>query len=271
MNHYPRNTEAQQKFLADTDLLQHINGLQRFMIASCLSIESYGSGKRIFTERDPGDCLYIIQRGNVLISKEIAASSKGEIGKKLLLTILRPGKIFGEMACLDKVSPRRSASAEAVGPTTLFVLEVEQFRMLQDEVPSLVLDLLLFDLTDRLKDNNSHIEILASMHRPQRVARFLLDLANQHGEQDKDGTIRFDLGMPHKVAARLLNIGESALSKLLGDLQDAQIIRRDQQKADPTARNRSGETKPQRLFRILDPAALRKRASETKFSDKTTS
>lgn len=259
---YPLSSEAQRQFLENTAILSHITGLQRYLLAACLTIKSYGGGKSIFDEGQPGDCLYIIQKGEVLIFKarDEPATVAGEAEKKTHLTILGFGKIFGEMACLDKSNPLRFAAAQAIKPTTVFTLDVRIFDLIQAEFPILALNLLLFDLINRVRENDAHIEVLASMHRPQRVARFLLDMANQRGEPAADGFICFDLSMPQKVVARLLNITEVALSHQLGQLEDANIIRR--KKSDTNGKNRIHTPKPRQLISILDLNALKARAHE---------
>jgi CRP-like cAMP-binding protein len=66
------------------------------------SIREYARNRMIFSEGEPGDELYIIQRGSVKITK-IAD------GKEVLLAVLKTGDIFGEMALLE--SKPRTACA----------------------------------------------------------------------------------------------------------------------------------------------------------------
>ena len=49
----------------------------------------------IFSEHEPGEDLYIIQQGKVKITKIIN-------NQEVLLAVLQPGDIFGEMALLEK-------------------------------------------------------------------------------------------------------------------------------------------------------------------------
>lgn len=224
---YPLDAAAQQRFLEVADILDHIQGLQRYLLAACLTMRSYSSGKPIFEENQAGSCLYIVLKGEVLIYKSPTESEKDAVkeGKRTHLTILGPGKVFGEMACLDKLRPLRSASAQAIKPTTLFMLDGQTFDHLRAIFPSLIFDLLIYDLSARVRENNAHVEVLMSMQRAQRVARFLLDMAAQRGEPDGPG-VRFDLGMSQVIAAKLLNMTHSALSKQLSALVDKKIIRR---------------------------------------------
>jgi CRP-like cAMP-binding protein len=66
------------------------------------SIREYPKDRMIFSEGEPGDELYIIREGSVTISK-IADDNE------VLLAVLKPGDIFGEMALLE--SKLRTACA----------------------------------------------------------------------------------------------------------------------------------------------------------------
>jgi len=76
------------------------------------------SGKVLFRENDEGDQMYIIQEGNVRISKMIG-------GKEHILAVLAKGEFFGEMAIVSRV--RRSATATAVGTVHLLAFNREGF------------------------------------------------------------------------------------------------------------------------------------------------
>lgn len=224
-------------------------------------MRNYASGRPIFEENQAGDCLYIVLKGEVLIYKSQPEFEKVAMkeGRRTHLTILGTGKVFGEMACLDKSRPLRSASAQAIKPTTLFILDRQTFDQLRELFPNLAFDLLIFDLSDRVRENNAHVEVLMSMHRVQRVARFLLDMAAQRGEAN-GSEISFDLGMPQTVAAKLLNMTDSALSKQLGVLQDKKIIRRTSPNLLATKNSNGKGANSSRVFTIVQMDQLRELA-----------
>lgn len=76
---------------------------------------SFSAGEVIFKEGDPGDTMYIVQKGEVDISFE---------GK--LLDSVGPDGVFGEMALVD--SQARSASAIAKTECKVVVLDEESFK-----------------------------------------------------------------------------------------------------------------------------------------------
>ena len=86
-----------------------------FQIAS---YETFQDGQAIFEEGANGDWIYVVEEGEVEISKKIN-------GRKIVIEVLKTGDIFGEMAYIDKTP--RSATATAVGTTEVGIIDREFF------------------------------------------------------------------------------------------------------------------------------------------------
>jgi CRP-like cAMP-binding protein len=86
-----------------------------FQIAS---YETFQDGQAIFEEGANGDWIYVVEEGEVEISKKID-------GRKIVIEVLKTGDIFGEMAYIDKTP--RSATATAVGTTEVGIIDREFF------------------------------------------------------------------------------------------------------------------------------------------------
>jgi CRP-like cAMP-binding protein len=93
------------------------------------SIREYAGDRMIFSEGEPGDELYIIQKGSVKITK-IAE------GKEMLLAVLKPGDIFGEMALLE--SKPRTACAITFGDCTLLAVSRVNFTRIVAIQPQII-------------------------------------------------------------------------------------------------------------------------------------
>ena len=81
--------------------------------------ENFDPGQYVFKENDPGDALYIVQKGLVSLNKAII----GDVQKKLMSA--RPGLVFGEFSFLD--GGNRSASAKVEDESTLLSLTRRDF------------------------------------------------------------------------------------------------------------------------------------------------
>lgn len=82
----------------------------------------YEQGIEIFKEGETGDCMYIIQQGNIKIHKG-----------NTTLAILKEKEVFGELSLLD--ADTRSASATADTDCILYKIDQEPFYELMDERP----------------------------------------------------------------------------------------------------------------------------------------
>jgi len=82
----------------------------------------YEQGTEIFKEGETGDCMYIIQQGNIKIHKG-----------NTTLAILKEKEVFGELSLLD--ADTRSASATADTDCILYKIDQEPFYELMDERP----------------------------------------------------------------------------------------------------------------------------------------
>ncbi len=88
---------------------------------------TYKDGTMVFCEYEPGTELFIIQSGKVKITKIV--------NEEVLLAVLNPGDIFGEMALLD--NKPRSASAITFGNTTVLAINKSNFEEMVQKQPQL--------------------------------------------------------------------------------------------------------------------------------------
>src|SRR5215207_3648382 len=94
----------------------------------------YNRGEAVFREGDPGTSLYIVQSGHVKLSLTSAE------GREIIIDLLGPGDVFGELALLD--GEPRSADAVATESSELLHLERDEFKRFVLQRPSLALELL---------------------------------------------------------------------------------------------------------------------------------
>jgi len=91
-------------------------------------VRSYAKDQIVFCEGEPGDELFIIQRGSVKIIKIT--------DNEILLAVLKTGDIFGEMALLE--SKPRAAGAVAYEDCQLMAVNRENFQQMIKTQPQLI-------------------------------------------------------------------------------------------------------------------------------------
>lgn len=109
--------------------------------------KEYKAGEVVFHQGDTGDCMYVIQNGEV----EALAESGG---REIRLRTMGPNEFFGEMALFEKAV--RTATIRATKPTHLLTVDKKNFLGGIHEDPSLAFRIVetmshrIRDLTDRL-------------------------------------------------------------------------------------------------------------------------
>ena len=111
-------------------------------------IKKYRRGEVIFTENSECDGMYIIDSGLVRVYKSMVAS--GGV-KEIELCRLNAKAMFGEMAMID--DSRRSASVQAVEPTTCTIITRKIFEDQLSHIPSWMVNMIRI-LVQRLRETN---------------------------------------------------------------------------------------------------------------------
>ena len=138
----------QTEWFRQNALLRGITGPVYAALQNEIAVSHYKSGDLIFAENEPGDCMYLIGRGSVKVSK------KGRAGQQETLAHLPEGDFFGEMALVD--GGKRSAQASAVGETVLGRVDRPTWHRLMAIAPQEVMNNFTQAVTQRLRHNNQH-------------------------------------------------------------------------------------------------------------------
>jgi hypothetical protein len=109
----------------------------------------FPAGSAIFQEGDPAYEMFIIQRGEVMISRSIE-------GVEQRLAILEKGDFFGEMALLEQY-PARSATATAVTKVEVLKLDSVNLEALLRSKPLIALSM-MGKLSERLRETNRRLQ-----------------------------------------------------------------------------------------------------------------
>jgi CRP-like cAMP-binding protein len=187
-------------------------------IARSLRTRRFRRGEVIFHLGDPGDALFIVTAGAVKITLP------SETGDEAILATLRPGDFFGELALLDGAP--RSATAAALEPTETLVLPRQRFRELIATEP-VIRDALLASLARELRRLTLHVEELHFLDIAGRLAARLVRLADEHGKDLADGSVRLDAPLTQSDLAAMVGCTRQSVNKLLGLFVDDRLIRLD--------------------------------------------
>lgn len=124
--------ERLARALRSVDVFRPLSDDERRTAAAAFRHLHYSAGERILGEGEPGDSLFLIDRGEVEVSKRLG-------GVRRVLARLGAGQFFGEMALLTGES--RAASVTAVGDVDLFMLDKAGFERVLARNPAVAVDI----------------------------------------------------------------------------------------------------------------------------------
>src|SRR6266571_343986 len=140
----------------------------------------YRRAEVIFREGEPAERLFLIDDGRVKLT------TASPTGQELLIAVLGRGQIFGELAVVDRGT--REMDARAMEDTKLYTLAGDVFWSMLEGRPALARRLLEL-MGRRLRRADQATQDLVFFDAPTRLARKLLDLAEEHGQSNDDGAI----------------------------------------------------------------------------------
>lgn len=117
----------------------------------------YADGELVCRQGEPGDCMYLVQEGELEVLHE-------EAGRETSLGRLRAGDIVGEMAIVDRQP--RSATVRAAGRARVLTLDKRAFLRQVAEDPSLAFRVLK-QMSLRIRALNEEVARLGGAPRQQ--------------------------------------------------------------------------------------------------------
>lgn len=203
------------RFLQDIPLFQGLSVQQLQSISQDIQPRQFNQNDIIFREGDPGQVVYLVQSGQVRIYVNGLDGSETSV-----ILFGRPGDMFGELAVIDGLP--RSATAVALGETLLYTINRESFRQHMQRFPQLALNFMK-ELTHRVRYNTRQMDSLASLPVSQRLARKLLELAQDYGRIEA-GNVIIDMTLTQTNLASLIGATRESTNKILRDFRERCLI-----------------------------------------------
>lgn len=107
----------------------------------------YRTGEPIMQQGESGDCMYVIQSGQVEVTRH-------DGGRESRLAVLSEGDVFGEMALFEH--EKRSATVLALGEARILTVDKRSFLRSVHEDPSLAFRILQ-KMSHRIRELDSEV------------------------------------------------------------------------------------------------------------------
>jgi CRP/FNR family transcriptional regulator, cyclic AMP receptor protein len=144
-------------------------------LAALLRPRRYSARQVVVWEGEAGGTLFLSLTGY------FKAVTAGSDGKEVLLSVMGPGEVFGELSVLD--GQPRSASVITIEAGELASIERPALLELMRNSPSLAIGLIEV-LAQRVRNLTKRCETISSQDVSQRLAQVLVSLAEKHGQTE---------------------------------------------------------------------------------------
>jgi CRP/FNR family cyclic AMP-dependent transcriptional regulator len=171
-------------------------------------------GQAVFREGEASDTCYIVREGRAR-----AIRTHGD-GRTITLATFGPGDIFGELAMFE--DERRSATVQAVEPTSVVGVLGPDMRRLMSEHPDIAARLVVA-LGRRLREMNERLSRQSFQTVQSRVALVLRQLVEQEIADGKDGN-EVLVTATQADLAQLAGSSRESASRFLAVLERAGVI-----------------------------------------------
>ena len=213
-------TVNDSSYLRQVDIFANLSEEDAQELMAVARKRSFRAGEVIFHRDDPGQVLYVIKEGKV----KIALISPD--GQEISLVVFGKGECFGEFALLD--GEPRSADAIALDKVECYTLQRSDFQNAIMKHPTIAIQVLEV-LSRRLRKTDQMVENLIFLDVYGRVAKKLLELANEHGVKVDDGT-RIEVRLTQQELASMVGASRESVNKVMGYFTDKQYISTDKHK-----------------------------------------
>jgi CRP-like cAMP-binding protein len=214
-------------------VLGSLDPADRAILIGAGRLRRYRRGAPIIVQGDHGDTVFVVLSGRVKVTVDTVD------GREILLAVNGPGALLGEFEAIDAGGGPRTAGNVALEPVECRAMTGQEFRDLLDTHPRIPLMLLRWTIR-RLKWADRRRIDAASSDTSHRLARFLVELADNHAHADPS-RVDIDVPLTQEELASLIAASRDAVVRALTSLRSRHLI--------ATARRR---------ITILDIDALRR-------------
>jgi len=167
-------------------------------------------GELVVEQGKPSNALFILLNGRARV---LTADQRG---REVILAVLQSGDYVGEMGLID--NEPASATVRTEVQTDMLVLQRTEFARCLPE-PSTMAYSMLHGLVRRLRNADRQIESLALLDVYGRVARTLLDMA-----EDDNGVKLIRHKVSRQDMAKVVGASREMVSRVMKDLEERGVI-----------------------------------------------
>jgi len=213
-----KNAMAEQTkfwYLQNFNFFEGMDEATMDRINSMATMSTVQMHKPIYFPDQPSNAIFLLKSGHVKISRVNAE------GEEMILGIIGPGEVFGELALFEEASERNEL-AESLDETVICTIRRTDFEDLIRNKPELN-----FRVTKRiglrLRQFEERIGDLLYKDAKMRVASFLINYAEEFGRM-KGGIITICLHLTHQEISLVTGTTRQTVTTTLNEFRSEGVI-----------------------------------------------
>lgn len=184
--------------------------VQQYAVPCCLK-----SGHIVFRAEEHAHHIYLIETGHVKIYRNSLW------GKVVTVGIRKPGDLIG--VCEVLAGMTRRGYAETLETSRLWSIDGKKFIEMLHQHPSLAIKVAAA-LGSRLREAETMVANLVSMEVDRRLARTLIQLAEQQGTAAGEESVRLNVPLTQQELAEIIGSCRQTVTTTLQKFRDMNFI-----------------------------------------------
>ncbi len=197
-------------YLKNINIFDGMNDSQMKMVEKMTTMSKLGKHHPIYFPQQPSNNIFFLKEGHVKLYR------LHEDGREVILDILGPGEIFGELSMIDQGG--RSEAAETLDDVLVCSMSMKDFESMLLHNPGLNLQLTKW-IGLRLRRFEEKMSDLAFKDVTKRIISFLVRYAEDFGKM-KAGGVHLSSFLSHQEIAFLTATSRQTVTTVLNDLKD---------------------------------------------------
>jgi CRP/FNR family transcriptional regulator, nitrogen oxide reductase regulator len=187
-------------------------------------VKKLGDGEYYFLAEQPATHAYILLDGKVKLAQVTTD------GHQVILGYLVPGRVYGIIAILKKIT--YPVSAQAVGNCKALVWDQATLNHLMEASPRIALNSLRL-MSGQIREFQNRVKDLSTKRVEQRIARAILRLARQSGKKVEEGVL-IDLPLSRQDLAEMSGTTLYTVSRVFTEWERSGLTHSQRQKVTIT-------------------------------------
>jgi CRP-like cAMP-binding protein len=211
----PADAIDKRALLAEHPLFGQLSAEELERLVAYMRLVRHPARTVLFRKGDPGTYMIVVVRGRIKVC------THSEDGKELVLNLINPGEVVGEIALLD--GSDRTADAVTLTDSDLLILERRDFIPFLQRHPDACMKLFAV-LCERLRRTSELLEEALFLEGSSRLAKRLVHLAEIFGKPVPGG-VKIDISLSQQQLGNMVGMTRESMNKQLKQWRQDGLVR----------------------------------------------